>query len=90
MPRCGGGGGLPTYIAIYSFHSSIRSIKRKFFAYRTSTWRRRRFLCACGRAAVATEEEVGIEVAVEETSSSGVDDGGEDWWSREWWSRERR
>jgi hypothetical protein len=32
---------------------------------------------------VATEEEADIEVAVEETSSRGVDDGGEDWWSRE-------
>jgi hypothetical protein len=29
MPRCDGGGGLLTYIAIYLFHSSIRSIDKK-------------------------------------------------------------
>jgi hypothetical protein len=33
--------------------------------------------------AAATEEEAGIEVAVEETSSSGIDDRGGDRRSRE-------
>jgi hypothetical protein len=42
----------------------------------TLVWRWRRFLCACGRA--ATEEEAGVEAAVEETGSSSVDDGGGD------------
>jgi hypothetical protein len=31
----------------------------------------------------AAKEEVGIEAAAEETSSSGIDSGGGDRWSRE-------
>jgi hypothetical protein len=77
LPRCGSGGGLPTYIVIYSFHSSIRSIKR---------W----FLVNLGVAvAEGEEEEADVEATVEETDSSGVDGGG-DQRSIERWSRERR
>jgi hypothetical protein len=65
LPRCGSGGGLPTYIVIYSFHSSIRSIKR---------W----FLVNLGVAvAEGEEEEADVEATVEETDSSGVDGGGD-------------
>jgi hypothetical protein len=40
-------------------------------------WRWWRFPCARGRAAAAAEEEeAGVEVVVEETGSSGIDDGG--------------
>jgi hypothetical protein len=71
MPRCGDSGGLPTYIAIYSFHSSIRSIRRRVLVNRTSVWQRQRFSCTHGRA--AAEEESDIEAAVEDTRSSGID-----------------
>jgi hypothetical protein len=36
-----------------------------------------------GRAAAMAEEETNVEVVAEETSLSGVDGGGGDWWSRE-------
>jgi hypothetical protein len=72
---CGGGGGLPTYISIYSFHSSIRLIKR-------------RFLANLGVAAAAAEEDARVEAAAEEAGSSGIDGGGGDQRSRERWSRE--
>jgi hypothetical protein len=85
LPRCGGGGGLPTYITIYSFHSCIRSIKRRF-------WENLGVVVAAeeeekaGVEAVAVEEETDVKAVVEETDSSGVDDeGGERRGLREFW-----
>jgi hypothetical protein len=73
----------PRYIAIYSFHSRIRSIKRRFLANPTPVWRRWRFPCARSREAAAVEEELGVEATVKEIGLSGVDSSGGDWQSRE-------
>jgi hypothetical protein len=67
LPRCGGGRGLPTFIAAYSFRSSIRLIKRRFLT----------------NLGVAAEEETGVEAAAQETGSSDIDSGGGDQRSRE-------
>jgi hypothetical protein len=72
LPWCGGGGGLPTCIAIYSFHSSIRSIKRRFFGEPQcggggkggGGWGRRRS---------GGGEEADVEAMMEE--ASGVESG---------------
>jgi hypothetical protein len=66
LPRCGGGGELPTYIAIYSFHLSIQLMKRRFLANHGVA------------AAAAEEEEADVEAAAEETGSSCVDDSKRD------------
>jgi hypothetical protein len=64
--------------------------RKKVLGKLTSVWRWQRFLCKLGRAAAAVEEEeAGIEVAAEETSSSSVDGDRGDWWSTQRWSRER-
>jgi hypothetical protein len=83
LPRCGGGGALPTYITIYLFHFIHLLDRSKEGFWRTSVCRRWRFWCTCGRAAVVGEE-AGVEVATEETGSSGVDGDGGERWSREW------
>jgi hypothetical protein len=75
LPRCGSDGGLPTYISIYSFHSSIRSIKRKFLVNLGVVTTEEEEEVGV-EAAVATEEEASVEAMAEETSLSSIDGGG--------------
>jgi hypothetical protein len=80
LPQCHSGRGLPIYIAIYSFHSSIRSIKI-------------RFLTNFGVAATEEEVEAGVEVVKEEQEEAGIggqhrSDGGGNRLKRcRWWLR---
>jgi hypothetical protein len=83
LPRCGGDRGLPTYIEIYSFHSSIRSIKRRFLVNLGMAVTEEEEEADVEAAAATKEEEAGVEAMAEETSSSDVDNNGGDRWSRE-------
>jgi hypothetical protein len=67
LPWCGGGGGLPTCIAIYSFHSSIRSIKRSVF-YEPQCGGGGRGGGGRGRRRSGGGEEAGVEATMEEAS----------------------
>jgi hypothetical protein len=90
LPRCGGGGGLPTYITIYSFHSCIRSIKRRFWENLGVVVAVEEEEKAGVEAAAVEEEETDVEAVVEETDSSGVDDeGGERRGLREFWMKSK-
>jgi hypothetical protein len=73
---------MSTYIALLSF---IYSIKSSFLMNLGVAAAK---VSVRGRAVVAAEEEASVEAAMEETGSSGIDDGGGDRRNRERLSRE--
>jgi hypothetical protein len=90
MPQCGGGGGLPTYIAfIYSIDQSLL-ISFFYSIDQKKVFDELYLSVAAAEVSMHVrwwwrEEEADVAAVVEETGPSSIDGGGGDQRSKEWW-----